>query len=321
MNWESVRGKNVLVAGASGLVGRHVMRRCLDGGARVRGTYHSRPPADAHGFERRDFRSFADCVEATRGMDAAILCAAQVHGVKATREQPTATLMPNLTMSAGLVEACALNDVSRVVLISSTTVYPAADHPVSEDELDLNVPPADVYRSVGTLNRAVEQLAQSYHAQGRFALGILRPTSVYGPYDCFDDRAHVLPSLIQRAEAKETPFVVWGDGASIRDFVYAGDLATDVLDVLTSYCTADPVNSGSGVATSVAELVTAVLAASGHRAPVVYDTTKPESLRYRMVSLEKLHRLFGPRPRTALSDGLERTVRWYRDHIAEKETA
>lgn len=318
-----LRGKNVLVAGGAGLVGTHVVARCLQDGAFVRASFCSRPPSQhAACYERYDFTEFEDCLKATRDIDYAVLCAAKVYAAGVMRENPTAAILPNLTINAGLLEACHLNNVARVVYVSSTTVYPLASHALREDELDLNVPPFELYRAVGAYNRYMEQLAQTYHARNKVAVGIVRPTNVYGPFDHFDDeRAHVLPALIRRADAKTDPFVVWGSGAAVRDFLYAEDLASDIVDVLDGYCTGDPVNTGSGLATSIRDLVDVVLEACGHTAAVTYDASKPESIPYRMVSLAKLHALFGGKPRVSLADGISRTVDWYRTQRVMKETA
>jgi GDP-L-fucose synthase len=76
--------------------------------------------------------------------------------------------------------------------------------------------------------------------------------------------SHVIPALIKRALCKENPFVVWGDGRTVRDFVYVEDLVEGVLMVLNENCTADPINISNGTPVSIKDLVDVVLDICDH---------------------------------------------------------
>jgi GDP-L-fucose synthase len=144
-------------------------------------------------------------------------------------------------------------------------------------------------------------------------IGILRPTNIYGPFDKFDDeKSHVLPALIKRALKKENPFVVWGDGSAIRDFIYVDDFVEDLLNVLDNYCVGEPLNIGSGEETSVREAVAVILDVCGHPVVPQYDKTKPTAIPYRMLNLKKFESLFGKQPRTPFKEGIKKTVAWYK---------
>lgn len=87
-----------------------------------------------------------------------IICAVQASGVAGVKQSPTASIMSNLEIHAGLLEACSQNGVEKVVWVSSSTVYQEVFCPIREDQLDLNKPPYKLYLGIGWVYRYLEQL-------------------------------------------------------------------------------------------------------------------------------------------------------------------
>lgn len=312
-----IGGKNILVAGGTGLIGTGLVKRLKKEGANVRATHFSRPPTFLpEVFERFDLTELDACVAATRGMDAVFICAAQTFGAKLMKERPTALVLPNLRINSGLLEACRINQVEKVVFISSSTVYQEAFWPIREDELDLNIPTYDLYLGVGGMKRYVEQLARFYHKVYGMKIAIVRPSNIYGPHDKFDDeKSHVLPALMKRALKREDPYVVWGDGFTVRDFLYVDDFVEDLLEILERYCVCDPINVASNVPITVREAVGTILKVCEHRVTPQYDETKPNAIPYRMMDTTKFDAVFGKKQRTPFEEGIRQTVDWYRSTL------
>jgi GDP-L-fucose synthase len=238
-------GNPTLIAGGAGLLGINLTRRLAAMNVTVESSYYHRPPPAelVQFYQRYDFNDYQDCLRATQGKDRVIICAVQASGVQGMRQSPTATILPNLAIHAGLFEACRQNRVSQVIWISSSTVYQEAFYPIREDQLDLNQQPYPLYQGVGWVYRYLEELARCYTVKADMPIGVIRTTNIYGPYDRFDDqKSHVIPALIKRAVRKENPYVVWGNGNTVRDFVFVEDLVEAVLKVLTIGCPDTPIN-------------------------------------------------------------------------------
>ena len=312
-----MKGRRVLVAGASGLAGSALLQRLHGLGADVRGSCHERPPSLLPELHRRsDFTRLDDCLAATAGVQDVIVCAAQTYGAQIMRDEPTRLVLPNLQINSNLLEASRLSGVERVLIISSSTVYQEAFRPLREDELDLNAQPFPLYQGVGWMKRYVEQLARFYHDRYGLPVAIVRPSNIYGPRDKFaDDRSHVLPALIKRALRRETPFVVWGTGAAVRDFLFVEDFVDDLLAVLALErpFRCDPLNLASGSALTIKDAVQTILAVCGHDAEPQYDPSKPDAIPYRMLDTTKADAVLGRRPRTSFHAGIAATVAWYRE--------
>jgi len=309
-----IKGKKILVAGGTGLVGANLTKRLKDLGANVSSSYFStRPSLFKQIYKKFDFTKFEDCLKATKNRDYVIICAAKSFGANLMKENPSIYILPNLKINANLLEACSVNKVKKVIFISSSTVYQEANYPIRESQLDLNKPPYEFYFGAGWLNRYIEQLAKFYSQSYGMKIGILRPINIYGPFDKFDDeKSNVLPALIKRALKKEKPFTVWGDGSAVRDFIYVDDLIDDLLDVLDKYCVCEPVNVGSGEKITIKKAVNVVLDVCGHKVKPIYDETKPTGIPYRMLNLKKFESLFGKKKRVSFREGIAKTVNWYK---------
>ena len=307
--------EEILIAGGTGLIGANLTLKLREMGLPTVSTRFSNTgknfPESTAVF---DFRLFDDCLAATREKKAVVLCAALSHGAKENRDNPTGTILPNLQITAGLLEASARNKVRTVVMLSSSTVYQPAGHPIREDQLDLNLAPFQGYFGVGWTNRYMERLAALYADTYRMRIVVLRPTSVYGPFDKFDDeRSHVVPALIKRALNREDPFEVWGSPNVVRDFIYVGDVVDDIVFALMndSIPEADPINLCSGRPLTIKETVDAILMVCRHAPKVFFNEDQPSAVPYRAVDDTKYRSLFGKKERTPFDVGLAKTVEWY----------
>ncbi len=305
--------KNFLVTGGAGLLGVSLTKLLLSYGYNVISTYHNRPPPKKYSdvFVKYDFNKYEDCIKATKNKDFVIISAVQASGVSGVLQNPTSSILPNLKIHAGLLEACAENNVSKVVWISSSSVYQELEKPIKENDLDLNLPPYELYLGIGWVYRYLEKLAKYYFLKRNLKIGIIRTANIYGPYDRFDDiKSHVIPALIKRALKNENPFVVWGDKKTTRDFVYVDDLSFAVLEVLNKFCNAEPINFSSGYGVTIENLVKTILLNTNHNVNASFDNNKPSAVPYRVLDNSFYNNYFPDQKRTSLSKGINQTINW-----------
>ncbi len=145
-------------------------------------------------------------------------------------------------------------------------------------------------------------------------VAICRPTVVYGSYDDFDpSTSHVIPALIKRAIDKENPYVVWGSGEEIRDFLHVKDLVRGCLLLLEKNANSDPVNIGSGREYKIKEIVKIILDLTDNKdIKIEFDNTKPTTIPTRKVNVTKAKEKLGFEMKISLEEGLKETINWYK---------
>lgn len=310
--------KRILVAGGTGLVGYNLTIKLAEAGLPFVSTRHMGSTLRKNdNFVPYDFCKFEDCLSATRNKKAVVLCAAISYGAKKNRELPTASILPNLKIVAGLLEASARNNVGTVIMLSSSTIYQPVDFPIREDDLDLNQSPYFGYFGVGWTYRYLEQLAVLYSETYGIKISILRPTNIYGPFDKFDEeRAHVVPSLIRRALNREDPFEVWGSPGVVRDFIFVDDLVGDILSILKGEVDAHrlQINICSGEPMTIKEATEIILEVCNYKTEIYFNTEKPSAIPYRAVDNSRYLQFFGDRKKTPFRTGIEKTVEWYKKY-------
>jgi GDP-L-fucose synthase len=204
--------------------------------------------------------------------------------------------------------------VERFLLLGSTSIYPVVQRPVKEDE-GWHEPVHPSYYGYGWMRRYIERLAEFAAMKSQMKVAIVRPTAVYGRWDNFNPQSsHVVPALVRRALERPDPFEVWGTGEEVRDFLHVSDMVHGGLAALEHHASCDPLNLGYGQSFTIGELVRLVLRAAGYEdANVVFNSSKPTTIPYRMVDISKARQLIGFEPRMTLQEGLSDTVRWYRE--------
>ncbi len=310
------QNKSVLVAGGTGLMGTHLVQALLDRGAQVRATLHQKPAIiqdDRIHYIQCDLTRQEDCQRVVEGIDYVFLCAANTSGAAVMAHNPIAHITPNLLLNSQMLEAACLAKVERLLFVSSTTVYPAVQYPVKEDEAFVGDPHPS-YMGVGWMKRYIEKLCQFYAERYGMKIAIVRPTNAYGPFDKFDfETAHVLPALIRRALEKQDPFEVWGDGSAVRDFIYITDLVDALMAAMEHCADCQPMNVGSGQPVSIREAVEVTLKLTGHSdAKTIFDASKPTTIPIRLVDLSLAKNRINFAPQVSFEEGMRRTIDWYR---------
>ena len=315
----SYGSKRVLVTGGTGFVGTHIVDALLAEDARVRIPLHERPPAVSDPRIETmpaDLTRLDDCRAVAKGVDYVFHAAGAVAAAAVTSTNPMAAITANLVLTAHVLQASWEVGVERCLIFSSSTGYPAADHPVREDEM-WSGPTYPVYFGYGWMRRYLERLGEFVQSKNGMKIALVRPTAVYGRWDNFDPASsHVVPALVRRAVERHDPYEVWGTGDEVRDFLHVSDLARGCLLMLAQHATCDPVNLGYGKPVTIREVVDIVLRAAGHdKARVVFDASRPTTIPFRMVDTSKARAVLGFEPRVSLEDGLLDTVRWYRQRV------
>jgi GDP-L-fucose synthase len=303
------RASKVHVAGHRGLVGSAIWRHLESSGFdRLVG----RSSAE---LDLRDREATFHFVGAERP-DVMIIAAAKVGGILANSSYPADFLSDNLRIQVNLLDAARAFRVPRLLFLGSSCIYPKyATQPISEDSLLTGPlePTNDAY-AIAKISGVLQ--VQALRRQDGLAYISAMPTNLYGPHDNFDpESSHVLPALIRRfdeARRSGAPTVtVWGTGTPRREFLHVDDLAAACLHLLEHYDAPEPINVGTGIDVSIAELAALVARATGYEGEIEFDSTKPDGTPRKLLNVSKLHAL-GWRARIGLTEGLAATYAWYR---------
>lgn len=321
--WE---GKRVLVTGGAGMIGSYLVEELVGLGALVRvadnlerGNLENLAAVrDRIELSRCDLRDRDACDEVTRDVDVVANLAARTAGIAYSAAHHGEMLTANTAICLNVLEAARRRGVSRVLVVSSSCVYPD-DAPAPTPELPvLTGEPEAANDGYGWSKRFAELQAAHFAREHGLSVAIVRPFNPYaGRYPWAGGDGHVIPALVKRVIDGESPLVVWGSGEQRRNFVHARDVATSMRLVIERHATPDPVNLGYEDTVTIAELARLVVAASGRGVEVRFDRTKPEGRVVKSADATKLRRIAPDFvPRVSLEEGVGEMVAAYERHLA-----
>jgi GDP-L-fucose synthase len=302
-----LKGRRVWVAGHRGMVGSALVRRLATTGADVltvdRAALDLRQQSEVRGWM------------AAHRPDAVMVAAATVGGIEANRTRPAEFLYDNLLIAANVIHAAAETDVSKLLFLGSSCLYPRATAQPIQEEALLTGPlePTNEWYAVAKI--AGVKLCQAYRRQHGKDFVAVVPTNLYGPGDNFAAAAgHVIPALIRKMhEAKKgstSPVEIWGTGRPEREFLYVDDAADALVFLMERYSEEDILNVAGGDTVTIAELARLVAEVVGYQGGFQFDTTKPDGMPRKALDATRL-REAGWRPGISLRDGLARTFSWF----------
>lgn len=310
--------KNVLVTGAAGLIGHSIVNRLLSEGAFVKATKHVRDIKIKHNNLRVlncDLFNTENCESIVDDIDIVINSAAYVFGIGGQQSDPVGLVKNNLIPTVNLVDSVIRHKIPVFVNLGSSTMYPNVTYPVTEEE-GFSGEPFKGYAGIGLVKRFLEKSFMHYNDISSTKFVLVRSTAVYGPHDNFTPtKAHVIPDTIIKAVKQTNPFVVWGDGSAVRDFIYVDDFVDGMLLAVEKGVYVNPINIATGIKTSVKDLVETTTKLCGYSPEIVYDTTKPTAIPVRLVSVEKAKSVLNWTYSTSLEEGLTKTINWYKNNI------
>lgn len=309
------REKRVIVTGGTGFLGTHVVEALRAAGCERVVALGSK---DYDLVRESDVeRLFAELGGPGQPIDVFFHVAGLVGGIQANRRHPAQFFYQNLMMGTLTLHNAWKHGAGKYIAVGAGCGYPEfAPIPTPETAFWTGFPQQDSF-PYSLAKRMLDIQGQAYWMEYGFPVIVGVPGNIYGPYDNFDpENAHVVPALVRRfveaADSNAPEVVVWGSGAPTRDFVYAGDVAEGLLLAAETYQDSQLVNLSSGHEDSVREVVEHLVALTGYRGTVTWDTARPEGQARRSFDVSKAQRELGFATRTALRDGLERTVAWYR---------
>ncbi len=304
-----------LVAGASGMVGRAIVRIARNQGISeiVEVTSKTCDLTDPNNTRQLLLDTKPDVV---------IDAAAKVGGILANSSEPVEFMIDNLQIQTNLFSASHEADVTRVVFLSSSCVYPKhASQPIKESSL-LTGSLEETNSAYAIAKISGMRLIQAYRQQyGRNWISVM-PTNLYGTFDNFSTTSsHVLPALIRKfhdAKVKnENQVILWGTGKPQRELMEVDDFARALTLVINKYDDEETINIGVGKDQTIREIAQIIKEVIGFNGEIVWDTTKPDGTPRKLLEISKL-RTLGFEPQFNLKEGVAKTYKWFLEQIELK---
>lgn len=308
------------VAGHSGMVGSAILRRLQ---AQGRPTV-TRTSAELDLTDQAAVRRFF----ADQPVEAVILAAAKVGGIKANNDFPAEFIYRNLMIEANVIHEAWRAGVRKLLFLGSSCIYPRdVAQPMAEDalltgKLELTNEPYAIAKIAGI------KLCESYNRQYGTDFRSVMPTNLYGPRDNFHpENSHVMPALIRRFHEavveNRDEVVIWGTGKPRREFLHVDDMAAaslHVLDLSREDYSANTqpmlshINVGTGEDITIAELAEMIADVTGFKGRIVFDAGKPDGTPRKLMDVSRLSGM-GWKATIPLRHGIAETFRWYLDHV------
>lgn len=299
----------VLVTGGAGFIGSHVTRMLLDANHEV-AVIDNLSCGKKESVDSRaklivaDIKDSKKVKEALKGVDAVIHMAGLIIVPESVRD-PIKYCDNNVIGTVSFIEEMRKAKVRKIIFSSSACVYGTPNKlPIKEDA------PLRPDNPYGASKASIETFLQTYNAIHGFDSIILRYFNPYGPGEKHVPETHAIPNFIKATLVKK-PIPLYWKGEQIRDFIYIEDLAQAHIDVLnqTGY---QVFNIGTEKGVKVKDVIDEIFKIVGYKTPIKDLGKRRGDVHANYASSEKLKKATGWSAKVSLSEGLKRTIDYYK---------
>ena len=325
-----MNSKKIVVCGAGGFIGGHLVADLLRQGAQVRGVdvkpleewYQLFPEAES---VQLDLREKEACEKAAAGMDIIYNLAADMGGMGFI-ENNRALCMLSVLINTHLLMAAKEAGTERYFYASSACVY-AADKQTDPNVTALreeDAYPAMPEDGYGWEKLFSERMCRHFREDFGMTTRIARYHNVYGPHGTYDGGREKAPAAICRkvVSAKlsnKREIEIWGDGHQTRSFMWIDDCVKGTQMIMNGDFV-EPLNLGSSELVSINQLVDIVEEIAGVKLKRSYNLSAPKGVNGRNSDNTLIRSTFDWEPSTRLRDGLERTYRWIHNEMVSPQS-
>lgn len=316
----------IVVTGAGGFIGHHLVKRLKADGHWVRGTDIKLPQyeaSDADEFDVVDLRAYENCLLATRGgIDQVYNLAADMGGIGYITSSLANISRNNILINANMLEASRQNSVKRFLFSSSACVYAQSKQlsPAVVPLIEEDAYPAEPEPGYGWEKLFAEELCKYYRHDHHLQTYSVRFHNVYGPLGTYEGGKEKAPAAVSRKVALAQDggeIEIWGDGEQTRSFMYVDDCVEGLVRLMASDHH-DALNLGTDRLITINGLVDLVSSIANKRLIKRHDLRKPQGVRGRNSDNTRLKQVLGWEPSISLETGLEVTYKWIESQLKEE---
>ncbi|UOY08837.1 GDP-L-fucose synthase [Muricauda sp. SCSIO 64092] len=303
----------ILLTGSTGMVGSNILEHPF---TRNHKLLHPRSTA----LDLRDYEMTKAYIKKEEP-DLIIHAAGLVGGIQANINNPIGFMIDNLDMGRNVVLAAKESGVQKFLNIASSCMYPKEGENPLKEETILTGPLEPTNEGYAFAKIMVTKLCQYISETSKdLRYKTIIPCNLYGRHDKFSlEFSHMIPAVIRKIhEAKEkeaNEVVIWGDGQSRREFMYAADLADFIGYAINNFKKMPQnINVGIGRDWTIEEYYRIIAKVIGYEGRFTHDLTKPSGMRQKLVDDSKL-RKFGWAPSTSIEIGIKKTYEYFKKTI------